>query len=86
MAKNIKKFRKDLEQIITTSKDIYILGHNDPDFDEEAFLASLQDNSGKSENPSPQTCLPEHRYGIRSCQIHSRGSKVPPHICRRHPG
>ena len=33
MAKNIKKFRKDLEQIITTSKDIYILGHNDPDFD-----------------------------------------------------
>ena len=33
MAKNIKKFRKDLEQIIATSKDIYILGHNEPDFD-----------------------------------------------------
>lgn len=33
MAKNIKKFRKDLEQIITTSKNIYIVGHNEPDFD-----------------------------------------------------
>ena len=33
MAKNLKKFRKDLEQIITTSKNIYILGHNEPDFD-----------------------------------------------------
>ena len=33
MAKNIKKFRKDLEQIISESKSIYILGHNDPDFD-----------------------------------------------------
>ena len=33
MAKNIKKFRKDLEQIISESKYIYILGHNDPDFD-----------------------------------------------------
>lgn len=33
MAKNIKKFRKDLEQIITTSKNIFIVGHNEPDFD-----------------------------------------------------
>lgn len=33
MAKNLKKFRKDLEQIISSSKSIYILGHNDPDFD-----------------------------------------------------
>lgn len=33
MAKNLKKFRKDLEQIISTSKEIYILGHNEPDFD-----------------------------------------------------
>ena len=33
MAKNIKKFRKDLEQIISESKSIYILGHDEPDFD-----------------------------------------------------
>ncbi len=33
MAKNIKKFRKDLEQIISESKTIYILGHDEPDFD-----------------------------------------------------
>ncbi len=35
----------------------YINRNNDPDFDEEAFLSSLQDNSGKSENPVEEECI-----------------------------